>query len=124
MKKFFAVLLAAMLVIAAIPASAETKAASQRTEKLDLTTVTSAVSNSAEGWAYNPTGDSGNPLLTLTNYGTEAAHSAPVLVPANTKIIVNGDCYLDNACMGEACDVLSGSYDGYLKIEGLSLIHI
>lgn len=124
MKKFFAVLLAAMLVLTAIPVGAETRSASQRTQKLDLTAVTSATSNAAEGWAYDPTGDSGNPLLTLTDYGTEAAHSAPVLVPANTRIIVNGDCYIDNACMGETCDVLSGSYDGYLKLEGSGTLNL
>lgn len=123
MKKAFALIIAAMLLLTAIPAAAfETRTA--RTEKLDLTGVTSPTSNSAEGWSYDPAGDNGNPLLTLNNYGTADAHSAPILVPANAKIVVNGDNYLDNACMDGYCDVLSGSVDGYLKIEGSGTLNI
>ncbi len=126
MKKLFALIIAAMLLLTAIPASAlaSLPTRSARTEKLDLTGVTSPASNSAEGWSYDPAGDNGNPLLTLNNYGTEDAHSAPILVPANTKIVVSGDNYLDNACMDGYCDVLSGSVDGYLKIEGSGTLNI
>ena len=124
MKKLVSVFLAVLMLCTMSPVQAAARSASQRTEKLDLTAVTSAASNAAEGWAYDPTGDGGNPILTLTNYGTADAHSAPVLVPANTKVIVNGDCYLDNACMGETCDVLSGCCDGYLKLEGTGTLNI
>ncbi|MBO4879895.1 MAG: dockerin type I repeat-containing protein [Clostridia bacterium] len=123
MKKVLVFIVAAALLLTAIPAMAlGTRTA--RTEKLDLTAVTSPTSNTAEGWSYDPTGDNGNPLLTLSNYGTEDAHSAPILVPANAKIVVNGDNYLDNACMDGYCDVLSGSVDGYLTIEGSGTLNI
>lgn len=80
MKKFFAILTAIVLLCTAIPVSVSAepvRAAAQRTEKLDLTAVTEATANEAEGWSFDPTGDDGNPLLVLTDYGTESAHSAP-----------------------------------------------
>lgn len=124
MKKFLAILLVSLLLVSAFPASAGTRSTVARTTQLDLTGVTSAQSNSQEGWAYDPTGRDGQPLLTLDSYGSESAHSAPVLVPANTTIVVNGDCYLDNACMGDYCDVISGCYDGFLRIEGTGTLNI
>ncbi|MBR4635366.1 MAG: hypothetical protein IKO51_03285 [Clostridia bacterium] len=124
MKKLVSVFLAVLMLCTMSPVQAAARSASQRTEKLDLTAVTSAASNAAEGWAYDPTGDGGNPILTLTNYGTADAHSAPVLVPANTKVIVNGDCYIDNACIGADCDLLSGCCDGYLKLEGTGTLNL
>lgn len=127
MKKFFAILTAIVLLCTAIPVSVSAepvRAAAQRTEKLDLTAVTEATSNSDEGWSFDPTGDDGNPLLTLNNYGTASAHSAPILCPQNTKIVVNGECYVDNAVIGSATNVISGSAGGYLKIEGTGTLNV
>lgn len=124
MKKLVAIIICALMLLGVVPASAQVHTTAARTEKLDLTTVTSATSNESEGWAYDPAGRDGQPLLTLTNYGSESAHSAPILVPENTTVVVNGDNYLDNACMGEDCDVLSGCYDGFLRIEGSGTLNL
>lgn len=127
MKKFFAILTAIVLLCTAIPVSVSAepvRAAAQRTEKLDLTAITAATANDAEGWSFDPTGDDGNPLLTLNNYGTASAHSAPILCPQNTKIVVNGDCYVDNAVIGSATNVISGTAGGYLKIEGTGTLNV
>ncbi len=124
MKKIFAFLLTLMLFCTALPTFAAVKAPSQRTEKLDLTGINEATANEAEGWSFDPTGDDGNPLLVLTDYGTESAHSAPILCPKNTKIVVNGDCYVDNAVLGSATNVISGTAGGYLKIEGIGTLNV
>ena len=124
MKRSFALMIAALVLLTALPALAVDFHAAARTEKLDMTGVTEPMSNASEGWAYDPTGREGQPLLTLTNYGSESEHSAPILVPANTTIVVNGDNYIDNACMGADCDVLSGSYDGFLRIEGTGSLNL
>ena len=125
MKKALAIILAAILALAAVPAMAKTAPEMRaRTELLDLTTATSPVSNSAEGWAFDPAGNGGDPLLILTNYGSASAHSAPILLPANSTVRVNGACFIDNAVIGENRDVLSGSCDGYLRIEGNGTLNL
>lgn len=125
MKKALAIILAAILALAAVPAMAKTAPEMRaRTELLDLTAQTSPVSNSAEGWAFDPAGNGGDPLLTLTNYGSASAHSAPILLPANSTVRVNGACFIDNAVIGENRDVLSGSCDGYLRIEGNGTLNL
>jgi|GEM_PF-1823798 len=125
MKKALAIILAAILALAAVPAMAKTVPEMRaRTELLDLTAATSPVSNSAEGWAFDPAGNGGDPLLTLTNYGSASAHSAPILLPANSTVRVNGACFIDNAVIGENRDVLSGSCDGYLRIEGNGTLNL
>ena len=119
MKKALAIILSAILALAAAPAMAKTTPEMRaRTELLDLTAATSPVSNAAEGWAFDPAGNGGDALLTLTNYGSASAHSAPILLPANSTVRVNGACYIDNAVIGENRDVLSGSPDGYMRVEG------
>ncbi len=131
MKRTLSVLIVALMisfaVLSALPTAAFALSAQstvQRTTKLDLTGYTSSASSTAEGWAYNPTGSSGSPLLTLNSYGLSTAHSAPILAPANTTVIVNGDCYIDNALMGADCDVLSGSCDGYLRVQGTGTLNL
>lgn len=125
MKKALAIILAAILALAAVPAMAKTTPEMRaRTELLDLTAATSPVSNAAEGWAFDPAGNGGDALLTLTNYGSASAHSAPILLPANSTVRVNGACYVDNAVIGENRDVLSGSCDGYLRIEGAGTLNL
>jgi hypothetical protein len=125
MKRIIAILLFALLLLTALPAlGAEPAATRARTALLDLTGVTSATSSTAEGWAYNPTGNSGSPRLTLNSYGLQNEHSAPIIVPANTVVIVNGNCYIDNVYMGCPHSVLSGSSDGYLKIQGSGTLNL
>lgn len=125
MKKALAIILAAILALAAVPAMAKTATEMRaRTELLDLTAATSPVSNAAEGWAFDPAGNGGDPLLTLTNYGSASAHSAPILLPANSTVAVNGECYIDNAVVGADMDVLSGSVDGYLRVEGSGTLNL
>lgn len=119
MKKALVIILSAILALAAAPAMAKTTPEMRaRTELLDLTAAASPVSNAAEGWAFDPAGNGGDALLTLTNYGSASAHSAPILLPANSTVRVNGACYIDNAVIGENRDVLSGSPDGYMRVEG------
>ncbi len=119
MKKALAIILAAILALAAVPAMAKTVPEMRaRTELLDLTEADSPVSNSAEGWSFDPAGNNGEPKLILNSYGSNSAHSAPIVLPANSTVVVNGACYIDNAVIGADMDVLSGSVDGYLRIEG------
>lgn len=125
MKKLLSIILAAILALAAVPAMAENAPETRsRSELLDLTAQTAPVSNAAEGWAFDPAGNGGEALLTLENYGSESAHSAPILLPANSTVRVNGECYIDNAVIGEDRDVLSGSCDGYLRIEGEGALNL
>ena len=125
MKRFLAALIAAAMVLACVPAFAAIPAANtQRTQKLDLTGYNSSVSNSNEGWSYNPTGHNGKPMLVLNSYGSANAHSAPILLPPNSYIEVNGNCYIDNALMGEQCDCISGCCDGYLMISGRGTLNL
>lgn len=119
MKKIIAVLFAILLVLPMMVTRAgEERAIRTRTSLLDTTTMNSNTSSETEGWYYEPTGDNGKPKLTLDSYGTASAHSAPIKVRANTRIVVHGDCYIDNSYMRETYDVISGSYDGYLHIDG------
>ncbi|MBQ1893078.1 MAG: hypothetical protein II155_03120 [Clostridia bacterium] len=119
MKKIIAVICAVLMVLPLFGVhAAGMKSNKARTTLLDTTNMRNYTYSEAEGWYYSPNGDNGNPLLTLDSYGSASAHSAPVLVPANTHIVVHGDCYIDNACMGETYNVISGSYDGYLHIDG------
>lgn len=114
------------MLVLAFPAFADLipEADNQRTSLLDLTAYTSSYNSQREGWAYNPTGNNGDPVLTLTNYGTADAHSAPIYCPINTTIVVNGDCYVDNVFMGEAYDVITGAPDGYLNVTGTGTLNI
>ncbi len=125
MKRFLAVFTAMLMLMLCIPVTALTDySAAQRTALLDLTGVTAATSSAREGWSYDPTGASGNPLLVLDSYGSADAHSAPILLPADSTIEVNGECYIDNAVLGEDHDVISGSYDGYLNVTGRGTLNL
>lgn len=125
MKKALAIILAAILALAAVPAMAKTTPEMRaRTEVLDLTSVSSPASNAAEGWSYDPAGNNGEPKLTLNSYGSASAHAAPILLPANSTVAVNGECYIDNAVVGADMDVLSGSVDGYLRVEGSGTLNL
>ncbi len=75
MKKLISLAAALLLLLCSVPVFAKTAPTrAARTERLDLTAVTSPASNTAEGWAYDPAGDDGNPRLTLTNYGLSLIH--------------------------------------------------
>ena len=125
MKRLIALLLCALLVMTAAPVLAVSPAATRaRTTLLDLRNVTSSTSSTAEGWVFSPTGNGGSPKLTLNSYGLESEHSAPIIVPANTLIVVNGTCYIDNVYMGGPHSVLSGSSDGYLRIQGSGTLNL
>ena len=125
MKRILSMILIALLLLAAMPALAiEPQASQARTTLLDLSNTTSSTSNSAEGWAFSPRGYNNKPQLTLNSYGKENQHSAPIIVPKDTRIVVNGDCYIDNVYMGEAHPALSGSPDGYLIIDGSGTLNL
>lgn len=125
MKRVLAVLLTALIVLAAMPAFAVLPQATQaRTTLLDLSNTTTAASSSAEGWSFAPRGYNNKPQLTLNSYGKANQHSAPIIVPKDTRIVVNGDCYIDNVYMGEAHPALSGSPDGYLIIDGSGTLNL
>ena len=129
MKKLSAMLLAVLLLAAVMPQTAfgsspVPAAQTARTTLLDLTNQTTSVSNSAEGWSFNPTGYNGNPQLTLNSYGTASQHSAPISLPANSRVVVNGSCYIDNVYMGEPYSVLAGLPNGYLLIEGTGTLNL
>ena len=116
----------AMLPVSAVFAESETipRATAARTTLLDLTNVTSSSASTAEGWTYNPTGYNGKPQLTLNSYGLANAHSAPIKVRANTRIVVNGDCYIDNVYMGEKYNDITALCNGYLYIEGSGTLNL
>ena len=95
-----------------------------RTTLLDLTSAASDSSNAQEGWSFEIAGYNNNPQLTLNSYGSAAQHSAPIVVPKNTRILVYGDCYIDNVYMGANHDTLSGSPDGYLIIDGAGTLNL
>ncbi len=111
------------MLLTAVPVFAlETR--SPRTTLLDLTNQTTAVSNSAQGWSYDPTGNSGRPLLTLNSYGTASAHSAPIVLPTNSKLVVNGNCYIDNVYMGEPFSVIRAAENGDFRICGTGTLNL
>ncbi len=125
MKRIISFIMATVLMLAAMPALAVLPQASRvRTTLLDLSNTTSSASSAEEGWAFDPTGYNGKPQLTLDSYGTAGQHGAPIIVPKDTRILVSGDCYIDNACMGEEHDVLSGCPDGYLIIDGTGTLNL
>ncbi|MBO4563657.1 MAG: dockerin type I repeat-containing protein [Clostridia bacterium] len=125
MKKLLALMIALLLILTALPVlSMPSRSTVARTTLLDLSNATTSSSSTSEGWAFNPTGNNGSPLLTLNSYGRANAHGAPILVPANSKVIVNGDCYIDNVYMGEQFDVLSSCCDGYLIVEGNGTLNL
>ena len=124
MKRLLSCLLIAVLLLAAVPASAGLKANQARTTLLDLSSATSNSSNAQEGWSFEIRGYNNNPQLTLNSYGSASQHSAPIIVPKNTRIVVNGDCYIDNVYMGADHDTLSGSPDGYLIIDGTGTLNL
>jgi uncharacterized repeat protein (TIGR02543 family) len=126
MKRILAIVLAAMLLMAFVPASARgVRANTQRTTLLDLSNTNSSTSNANEGWAFNPTGNNGKPLLTLTNYGTANAHSAPIKLPKNTTVRVVGDCYIDNSVISNTIyDVIYAPVDGNLWFEGEGTLNL
>lgn len=131
MKRFTAVFIAALLLLLTIPAYAlpgffrfEPAAQNARTTLLDLTNQTVSVSNSLEGWSFDPRGYNGKPLLTLNSYGRENAHSAPIKLPKDTKLVVNGACYIDNCYMGQPYSVIGTASDGYLIIDGSGTLNL
>lgn len=125
MKRFISILTALLMLVFCLPAIAARPAATRaRTTLLDLRNTSSATSSSTEGWSYNPTGNNGDPLLTLNSYGLESQHSAPIILPANATVVVNGTCYIDNCYMNEKYSVLSGSSDGYLRIQGSGVLNL
>lgn len=95
-----------------------------RTTLLDLSSATSSSSNTSEGWAFNPTGSGGYPKLTLNSYGLESQHSAPILLPPNTTIVVNGTCYIDNSYMNQKYNDITVLCNGYLHIEGTGTLNL
>ena len=127
MKRTIALLLAVLLAAAVLPAYAagsDPGTRTQRTQLLDFTNVTSPVSNSSEGWSYEPAGNNGQPLLRLNSYGTANAHSAPIKLRRNTTIIVTGNCYIDNEVLHEAINVIEGAPDGYMKLQGTGTLNL
>ncbi|MCR5809704.1 MAG: dockerin type I repeat-containing protein [Clostridiales bacterium] len=125
MKRIIAVFIAAVLLFASVPSFAginETRGA--RTTLLDLSEVTEVSYSTKDGWYFDPTAYNGNPQLTLTRYGSASAHSAPIIVPTNTRVVINGDCYIDNVYMNGEHDVLQGGPDGYLIIEGNGTLNL
>ena len=125
MKRISAIVIAVMMLALCLPVLADLIAtASQRVSVLDLTNATTAQSSSSEGWSFEPTGSAGKPKLTLNNYGSESAHSAPILLPQNSTVEVNGACYIDNAMLGEDHDLLTGAADGYLHVVGSGTLNL
>ena len=95
-----------------------------RTTVLDLTNTTSTTISERQGWFFYPDGDNGNPKLVLDCYGLESAHSAPIKLPPNTLIEVNGDCYIDNSYMQAKHDVIYCECNGYLHIDGTGTLNL
>lgn len=125
MKKLIAILMVLVLTAMLVPAFAEPARGTQRTSLLDLSNTNSSSSNSSEGWAFNPTGNNGKPLLTLTNYGSASAHSAPIKLPKNTTVRVVGDCYIDNSVISSTIyDVIYAPVDGNLWFEGEGTLNL
>lgn len=127
MKRFISAVLMLCLILPCVTASAAgfvPKAQRARTALLDLSSQTTSVSNSSEGWSFDPRGNAGKPLLTLTAYGTASQHSAPIKLPKDTRVVVNGACYIDNVYMNGPYSVLAGSPDGYLTIEGTGTLNL
>ena len=126
MKRISALILVVLMLALCVPASAFNAAStSQRVQILDLTNATSMQYSTDEGWRYYPTGSSdGKPLLVLNSYGSASAHSAPIMLPKNCTVEVNGECYIDNAMLGEDCDLLTGAADGYLHVTGSGTLNL
>lgn len=132
MKRFAALLLISLFLIMSVPVGAVVSsgsdmlpaATSARKTLLDLSNATSSQSSTAQGWAFNPTGDNGHPKLTLNGYGLQADHSAPIILPPNTLIEVNGDCYIDNSYMNADHDVITARCNGYLHINGSGTLNL
>jgi len=125
MKRKIAVILLAAMLLVALPSFAdEHLASSQRTDLLDLTGYTSATDSAREGWAFDPVGNNGDPLLTLNSYGSESAHSAPIVCPADITIEVIGDCYIDNAIIGEQYNLISSQSGGYMNVIGSGTLNL
>ena len=126
MKRLLALALTIVLLVSVVPASAfGMRANNQRTTLLDLSSTNSSTSNANEGWAFNPTGNNGKPLLTLTNYGTANAHSAPIKLPKNTTVRVVGECYIDNSVISSTIyDVIYAPVDGNLWFEGEGTLNL
>lgn len=103
---------------------AEPEAQTARTTLLDLTNQTTAVSNSSQGWSFDPHGYQNKPLLTLNSYGRADQHSAPIALPKDSRVVVNGTCYIDNVYMNGEYSVLAGSPDGYLMIDGAGTLNL
>ena len=125
MKRIIAITIAFLMITLCMPVSAvDTDATVQRTALLDLSAQTTPVSSSREGWSFYPAGNDGQPLLTLNGYGMESAHSAPILLPQNCTVQVTGECYIDNAILGEQYDLITGAADGYLHVEGSGTLNL
>ena len=127
MKRIISIILILSLTLFCVPALAfedEPAERSARTTLLDLTNQTTSTSNSAEGWSFDPHGYNNKPQLTLNSYGTASQHSAPIILPKDSRVLVNGNCYIDNVYMNEKHSVLSGSMDGYLIVEGTGVLNL
>ena len=124
MKRYIAAITILLILLTCAPVHAFDAESVPRTQLLDLTGYTASISSGRQGWSYEPRGNNGDPLLLLNSYGTEDAHSAPILVPANCTIRVSGDCYVDNAVLGEDHDLISGLCGGYLHIEGSGVLNL
>lgn len=130
MKRILSAVLILVLLSPCLPAAAkalpctEPEAQTARTTLLDLSNQTTAISNTAEGWAFDPHGYNNNPQLTLNSYGSANQHSAPISLPRDTRVLVNGTCYIDNVYMEGPYSVLAGSTDGYLIIDGSGTLNL
>ena len=133
MKKIIALLLAALFACMPLSALSEVQTVTPcdipagtraRTTLLDLSTTTTATASETQGWAFDPTGDNGNPKLTLNCYGLSSSHSAPIILPPNTLLEVNGECYIDNSRIGENHDVITALCNGYLHINGSGTLNL
>lgn len=131
MKRVISALLILTLCLLCLPAqavridfNAVPEAQTARTTLLDLSNQTTSISNTAEGWAFNPHGYENGPQLTLNSYGRADQHSAPIVLPRDTRVVVNGTCYIDNVYMNGPHSVLAGSNGGYLKIDGTGTLNL
>ena len=127
MKRIISIILILILAIPCAVVSANgyvPEAQTARTTLLDLSNQTTSTSNTAEGWAFDPHGWNNKPQLTLNSYGKPNQHSAPIKLPADTRVVVNGTCYIDNVYMNETYSVLAGAPNGYLRIEGTGTLNL
>lgn len=125
MKRLLALTVTLLMLLLCLPALAvEPQASRARTTLLDLSNTTTSTSSAAEGWSFDPTGNNGDPQLTLNSYGLANAHSAPIKLPKNATVVVNGVCYIDNSILSDVHSVIKGGEDGYLRIRGSGTLNL